>query len=208
MSKQIGKQTNNKRLALKKGQIAILEALYGGRFGRCWLFWVGLGYPPEYTYLTKPPFRVTMKTMSSLERKYSNNNHNDTYKAPLWYRLRTKIAVGMVAAGAVLGFNSLSHEDNTDNAPKELACVSEQTTLKESSDAINKLSNGINEEDGKERTTAVQYDAQAQQARLNEAHGGSVDKDAPVNVTVCRTDNGNLEARVDTIGSHPEESDR
>ncbi len=165
--------------------------------------------PPEYTYLTKPPFRVTMKTMSSLERKYSNNNHNDTYKAPLWYRLRTKIAVGMVAAGAVLGFNSLSHEDNTDNAPQqELACVSEQTTLKESSDAINKLSNNVNEEDGKERTTAVQYDAQAQQARLNEAHGGSVDKDAPVNVTVCRTDNGNLEARVDTIGSHPEESDR
>lgn len=170
----------------------------------------GLGQgTPEYTYLTKPPFRVTMKTMSSLERKYSNNNRNDTYKAPLWYRLRTKIAVGMVAAGAVFGFNSLSHEDNTDNAPQqELACVSEQTTLKESSDAINKLSNGINEEDGKERTTAVQYDAQAQQARLNEAHGGSVDKDAPVNVTVCRTDNGNLEARVDTIGSHPEESDR
>ena len=48
MSKQIDKQTNNKRLALKKGQIAILEALYGGgRFGGCWLFWVGLGYPPN-----------------------------------------------------------------------------------------------------------------------------------------------------------------
>ena len=30
MSKQIDKQTNNKRLVLKKGQIAILEALYGG----------------------------------------------------------------------------------------------------------------------------------------------------------------------------------
>ena len=30
IDKQIGKQTNNKRLALKKGQIAILEALYGG----------------------------------------------------------------------------------------------------------------------------------------------------------------------------------
>ena len=30
MSKQIDKQTNNKRLILKKGQIAILEALYGG----------------------------------------------------------------------------------------------------------------------------------------------------------------------------------
>lgn len=169
------------------------------------LGWVRI--PPEYTYLTKPPFRGTMKTMSSLERKYSNNNRNDTYKAPLWYRLRTKIAVGMVAAGAVFGFNSLSHEDNTDNAPKELACVSEQTTYGEHNKAINELSEGF-EEDGKERTTAVQYDAQAQQARLNEAHGGSVDKDAPVNVTVCRTDNGNLEARVDTIGSHPEESDR
>ena len=47
MSKQIDKQTNNKRLVLKKGQIAILEALYGGRFGGCWLFWVGLGYPPN-----------------------------------------------------------------------------------------------------------------------------------------------------------------
>ena len=49
MSKQIDKQMNNKRLVLKKGQIAILEALYGG---------VGLGdvgvlgwvrVPPEYT---------------------------------------------------------------------------------------------------------------------------------------------------------------
>ena len=30
MSKQIDKQMNNKRLVLKKGQIAILEALYGG----------------------------------------------------------------------------------------------------------------------------------------------------------------------------------
>ena len=35
MSKQIDKQTNNKRFVLKKGQIAILEALYGGRFGGC-----------------------------------------------------------------------------------------------------------------------------------------------------------------------------
>lgn len=38
MSKQIDKQTNNKRLVLKKGQIAILEALYGGRFGGCRCF--------------------------------------------------------------------------------------------------------------------------------------------------------------------------
>ena len=30
MSKQIDKQMNNKRLVLKKGQIAILEELYGG----------------------------------------------------------------------------------------------------------------------------------------------------------------------------------
>ena len=30
IDKQIGKQTNNKRFVLKKGQIAILEALYGG----------------------------------------------------------------------------------------------------------------------------------------------------------------------------------
>lgn len=43
MSKQIDKQTNNKRFVLKKGQIDILEALYGCRFGGCWLFWVGLG---------------------------------------------------------------------------------------------------------------------------------------------------------------------
>ena len=33
MSKQIDKQTNNKRLALKKGQIDILEVLYWCRFG-------------------------------------------------------------------------------------------------------------------------------------------------------------------------------
>ena len=43
MDKQIDKQTNNKRFVLKKGQIDILEVLYGGgRFGGCWLFWVGL----------------------------------------------------------------------------------------------------------------------------------------------------------------------
>jgi hypothetical protein len=41
VSKQIDKQTNNKRLVLKKGQIAILEGLYGCRFGGCWC--CGLG---------------------------------------------------------------------------------------------------------------------------------------------------------------------
>ena len=30
MDKQVDKHMNNKRLVLKKGQIAILEALYGG----------------------------------------------------------------------------------------------------------------------------------------------------------------------------------
>ena len=44
IDKQIGKQTKNKRFVLKKGQIAILEALYGGRFGGCWLFWFGVRY--------------------------------------------------------------------------------------------------------------------------------------------------------------------
>ena len=47
IDKQIDKQMNNKRFVLKKGQIAILEALYGCRFGGCWLFWVELGYPPN-----------------------------------------------------------------------------------------------------------------------------------------------------------------
>ena len=41
MNKQIDKQTNNKRLALKKGQVDILEVLYGCRFGECWC--CGLG---------------------------------------------------------------------------------------------------------------------------------------------------------------------
>ena len=41
MSKQIDKQTNNKRLALKKGQVDILEVLYGCRFGGCWCFGLG-----------------------------------------------------------------------------------------------------------------------------------------------------------------------
>ena len=45
MSKQIDKQVDkhmNKRLVvLKKGQIAILEALYGCRFGGCWCFGLG-----------------------------------------------------------------------------------------------------------------------------------------------------------------------
>ena len=47
MSKQMNKQIDkhmNKRLVLKKGQIDILEALYGGRFGGCWLFWFGVRY--------------------------------------------------------------------------------------------------------------------------------------------------------------------
>lgn len=35
-----------------------------------------------------------------------------------------------------------------------------------------------------------------------------IDRSTPVNVTVCRPDYGNLEARVDTVGSHPKESDR
>ena len=58
IDKQIGKQTNNKRFVLKKGQIAILEALYGGRFGRCWLFWVGVAKP------YKPNFNKTEKTVA------------------------------------------------------------------------------------------------------------------------------------------------
>ena len=61
MSKQMNKQIDkhmNKRLVLKKGQIAILEALYGGRFGRCWLFWVGVAKP------YKPNFNKTKKTVA------------------------------------------------------------------------------------------------------------------------------------------------
>ena len=58
MSKQIDKQTNNKRLVLKKGQMDILEALYGGRFGGCRLFWVGVAKP------YKPNFNKTEKTVS------------------------------------------------------------------------------------------------------------------------------------------------
>ena len=43
MNKQIDKQTNNKRLVLKKGQIAILEALYECRFCSCRLLADRLG---------------------------------------------------------------------------------------------------------------------------------------------------------------------
>ena len=43
MSKQIDKQMNNKRFVLKKGQIAILEALYGCRFCSCRLLADRLG---------------------------------------------------------------------------------------------------------------------------------------------------------------------
>ena len=43
IDKQVDKQTNNKRLALKKGQIAILEALYGCRFCSCRLLADSLG---------------------------------------------------------------------------------------------------------------------------------------------------------------------
>ena len=110
----------------------------------------------------------------------------------------------MLAVGAAFGINGWSHEDNADNAPKELACVSEQTTYGEHNETISGLSKGFEEKDGVGYRTAVQYDAQAQHDRMS----SNTSKDAPVEVTVCRTDNGNLEARVDTIGSHPEESDR
>ena len=43
MNKQIDKQMNNKRLVLKKGQIDILEVLYGGRFCSCRLLADSLG---------------------------------------------------------------------------------------------------------------------------------------------------------------------
>ena len=59
IDEQIDEQTNNKCLVLKKGQIAILEALYGGRFGRCWLFWVGVAKP------YKPNFNKTEKNGGS-----------------------------------------------------------------------------------------------------------------------------------------------
>ena len=109
----------------------------------------------------------------------------------------------MLAVGAAFGINGWSHEDNADNAPKELACASEQTTYGDLSDTISELSGKV-AEDGKEYRTAVQYDAQAQHDRMS----GNTSEDAPVEVTVCRTDNGNLDARVDTVRSHPEESDR
>ena len=44
MDKQIDKHMNKRLVVLKKGQIAILEVLYGGRFGGCWLFWFGVRY--------------------------------------------------------------------------------------------------------------------------------------------------------------------
>ena len=44
MNKQVDKHMNKRLVVLKKGQIAILEALYGCRFGGCWLFWFGVRY--------------------------------------------------------------------------------------------------------------------------------------------------------------------
>ena len=44
MDKQIDKHMNKRLAVLKKGQIAILEGLYGCRFGGCWLFWFGVRY--------------------------------------------------------------------------------------------------------------------------------------------------------------------
>ena len=38
MDKQVDKHMNKRLVALKKGQIDILEALYGCRFGGCWCF--------------------------------------------------------------------------------------------------------------------------------------------------------------------------
>ncbi len=146
--------------------------------------------------------------MSNLERKYSDNNYNQreaTKHHPL-----TKIVVGLVAAGAVFGFNGWSHESNADNVPQqeqqqESACVSEQTTYNEHGETVSELSKGFEEKDGVGNRTAVQYDTQLMQAQHYDT---PIKKDTPVNVTVCRPDYGDLEARVDTIGSHPEESDR
>gem|GEM_PF-2315302 len=54
ISKQIDKQTNNKRLALKKGQIDILEALYGCRFGvLVVLGWITKPYKPNFNKTEK-----------------------------------------------------------------------------------------------------------------------------------------------------------
>ena len=41
MNKQVDKHMNKRLVVLKKGQIAILEALYGCRFGGCWCFGLG-----------------------------------------------------------------------------------------------------------------------------------------------------------------------
>lgn len=154
-------------------------------------------------YLTKYQSCVTTKTISNLERNHSNNNYNP-YEASLKYRFR-KLAAGALVVAAAFGFNSWSHEDNADNAPKELACVSEQTTYGEHNETISGLSKGFEEKDGVGYRTAVQYDTQLMQAQHYDT---PIKKDTPVNVTVCRPDYGDLEARVDTIGSHPEESDR
>ena len=141
--------------------------------------------------------------MSNLEKKYSDNNYNQREASK--HHPLTKIVVGLVAAGAVLSFNGWSHEDNTDNAPKELACVSEQTTYGEHSETARELSRGFEEKDGVGYRTAIRYDTQLMQSHHYDT---PIKKDTPVNVTVCRPDYGDLEARVDTIGSHPEESDR
>lgn len=162
-------------------------------------------------YLTKYPSCVTMKTMSSLERKYSNNNRNDTHEVPLRNRLRTRIAAGMLAVAAAFGVGSLSHEGNTDSAPQqELACVSEETTFAGIHDTTNELTERV-AKDGKEYGWPVMiYDRPTENMRYRETNGMSVDEDARVEVTVCRDDNAlyNLYARVNSLESYPKESDQ
>ena len=155
-----------------------------------------------------------MKTMSSLERKYSNNNRNDTHEVPLRNRLRTRIAAGMLAVGAVLGFNGLSSNGNTDNAPEQqeqaYACSSEETTFAGIHDTTNELTERV-AKDGKEYSWPVMiYDRPTENMRYRETNGMSVDEDARVEVTVCRDDNAlyNLYARVNSLESYPKESDQ
>ena len=155
-----------------------------------------------------------MKTMSSLERKYSNNNHNDTHEVPLRNRLRTRIAAGMLAVAAAFGVSSLSHEGNADNAPEQqeqaYACSSEETTFAGIHDTTNELTERV-AKDGKEYGWPVMiYDRPTENMRYRETNGMSVDEDARVEVTVCRDDNAlyNLYARVNSLESYPKESDQ
>ena len=72
MSKQIDKQMNKRLVALKKGQIAILEALYGG---------VGLGDVGVLGWVRVPKYQVPYIIVFAHQVLYNKHKKHENFKS-------------------------------------------------------------------------------------------------------------------------------